>query len=174
MTHSGQRQNLQKGFLLLWPPSSLSALGLRTLSQFLPTYFQSRLNSTMALQLILCLAALASSAAAHPPPAYGHPIPFPPGPLPSPTGTGCTTTMIISQTRASTPPYWPECSFDGTERIYAATQTVTNRVDCHGCHNVEIDYEPLVHCPAMIITATSSESTPTTTYETLCSSTSTT
>jgi len=84
------------------------------------------------------------------------------------SAAGCTTTMTITVSRLSTPPYWPQCSFDGTERIYSSTVTMSHAVDCHGCNNIQVRYEPIVHCPANIITATAKESTPYTAHRTIC------
>jgi len=86
---------------------------------------------------------------------------------PTPT-EACTTTMTTTITRLPTPPYWPQCSFDGTERIYSSTVTMSQAVDCHGCNNIQIRYEPIVHCPNQIITATATEKTPYTVHRTVC------
>ncbi|KJZ79447.1 hypothetical protein HIM_00916 [Hirsutella minnesotensis 3608] len=83
--------------------------------------------------------------------------------------TPCTTTMTLTYSRLPTPPYWPQCSGDGTLRVYPTTTTVCRPVDCHGCGAVEVREQPEVHCPAIIITATATEATPTTQYRTVCS-----
>ncbi|KAL3960558.1 hypothetical protein ACCO45_005675 [Purpureocillium lilacinum] len=54
------------------------------------------------------------------------------------TATDCITTMTITYSRLPTPPYWPQCSFDGTERIYTSTVTASHAVDCHGCNQVAV------------------------------------
>ncbi|UNI20435.1 hypothetical protein JDV02_006523 [Purpureocillium takamizusanense] len=84
------------------------------------------------------------------------------------TTTGCITTMTVTYSRLSTPPYWPQCSFDGTERIYTSTVTETHSIDCHGCHQVAVRGWPELHCPAMIITASVTEATPSTKHKTVC------
>ncbi|EGR52874.1 uncharacterized protein TRIREDRAFT_102851 [Trichoderma reesei QM6a] len=65
--------------------------------------------------------------------------------------SGCTSTMTLTQSRLPTPPYWPQCSWDGTLSIYSSTVTVTRSVDCRGCANVRVTEAPVVHCPAKII-----------------------
>lgn len=90
----------------------------------------------------------------------------------SPAAAGCTTTMTVTQARLPTPPYWPQCSWDGTLRIYPSTATVTRAVDCHGCGAVAVRVTPVVHCPAMIIETTVTEATPTTRARTVCAASS--
>ncbi|POR34749.1 Uncharacterized protein TPAR_05070 [Tolypocladium paradoxum] len=85
---------------------------------------------------------------------------------------GCTTTVTITQPHLPTPPYWPQCSWDGTLRIYPSTATVARTVDCHGCDAVEVRVTPVVHCPAMVIKATATEATATTLHRTVCSASS--
>ena len=80
----------------------------------------------------------------------------------------CVTTMTITYSRLPTPPYWPQCSFDGTERVYTATTTATRAVDCHGCDQVAVSAWPKVHCPAKVITTSVTEATPLTIRETVC------
>jgi ribosomal protein S27E len=79
--------------------------------------------------------------------------------------------MDITYSRLPTPPYWPQCSFDGTERIYPSTTTVYRQVNCKGCSKVTVKEHPEVMCPNMRITASISMATPTTKYETVCSPT---
>ncbi|PTB67592.1 hypothetical protein BBK36DRAFT_3601 [Trichoderma citrinoviride] len=85
------------------------------------------------------------------------------------TGGGCTTTSTLTLSRLSTPPYWPQCSWDGTLSIYSSTATATRSVDCHGCTDVRITAVPAVHCPAKIISTIVRVGTATTTYKTVCS-----
>jgi hypothetical protein len=98
-----------------------------------------------------------------------------PGPTragrPDPDIEACTSTMEITYSRLPTPPYWPECAWDGTQRLYTTTQTVYHSVDCKGCSEVEVHRNPKVHCPAKIINATMDVATPTTEYKTICSMT---
>ncbi|OTA06713.1 hypothetical protein A9Z42_0074740 [Trichoderma parareesei] len=77
--------------------------------------------------------------------------------------------MTLTQSRLPTPPYWPQCSWDGTLSIYSSTVTVTRSVDCHGCANVRVTEAPVVHCPAKIISTRVRVETPSTTYWTVCS-----
>ncbi|KAL7937380.1 hypothetical protein V8C35DRAFT_276883 [Trichoderma chlorosporum] len=84
---------------------------------------------------------------------------------------GCTSTITYTQSRLPTPPFWPQCSWDGTLSVYASTVAVTRAVDCGGCTDVRIVEEPVVHCPAMVITAVEHVATPTTSYLTVCSAT---
>lgn len=90
--------------------------------------------------------------------------------VPSPAG-GCTTTSNITQTMFATPPYWPTCEFDGTLRRYPSSVTETTSVDCAGCDHVRVQTVPLVYCPNMRVTATTSETTPSTVRKTVCLST---
>jgi ribosomal protein S27E len=83
----------------------------------------------------------------------------------------CTHTMNITYSRLPTAPYWPQCSFDGTQRIYPSTETVYRSVDCGGCSDLQVNISPIVHCPAKIITAMATMATPTTEYRTVCSAT---
>ncbi|KAH8131377.1 hypothetical protein FP744_10003738 [Trichoderma asperellum] len=83
----------------------------------------------------------------------------------------CTTILTLTQSRLPTPPFWPQCSWDGTMSIYSSTVTVERSVDCHGCSNVRVTEVPVVHCPAMIITASEHVATPSTSYRTVCSET---
>ena len=83
--------------------------------------------------------------------------------------TGCTSTSTITYTRLSTSPYWDPCSFDGTEHIYTATQTLYEKVDCGECIDVVTTAVPRFHCQAQLFTATVEETTATTTTQTLCS-----
>ena len=46
---------------------------------------------------------------------------------------GCTSTLILTQSRLPTPPYWPQCSWDGTLTVYPSTVTIGRSVDCDGC-----------------------------------------
>ncbi|EFY85770.1 hypothetical protein J3458_005358 [Metarhizium acridum] len=87
---------------------------------------------------------------------------------PSAAQKGCTTTTTTTYFRQSTSPYWPQCSFDGTLRIYSSTVTMNEAVDCHGCAYIRAASEPNVHCPAKIIEATETESTPYTAHRTVC------
>lgn len=87
------------------------------------------------------------------------------------SSSGCTTTMTLTQSRLPTPPYWPQCSCDGTLSIYSSTVTVTRSTDCRGCTNVRVTEVPVVHCPAMIISTSVRVATPSTTYRTVCSAT---
>jgi ribosomal protein S27E len=79
--------------------------------------------------------------------------------------------MNVTYSRLPTPPYWPQCAWDGTQTIYPATQTAFQQVDCKGCIDVQVHQTPIVHCPAMIINTTTSVATPTTQYMTVCSPT---
>lgn len=88
-----------------------------------------------------------------------------------PSPAGCTTTSNITQTMFATPPYWPTCEFDGTLRRYPSSVTETTSVGCGGCHHVRVQTVPLVYCPNMRITATTSETTPSTVRKTVCLST---
>ncbi|RFU76807.1 hypothetical protein TARUN_5393 [Trichoderma arundinaceum] len=88
-----------------------------------------------------------------------------------PTEAGCTSTMTVTLSRLPTPPYWPQCSWDGTMSIYAATVTLNRPVDCDGCTDVRVTAVPQVHCPAKIISTTVHVRTPTTVYRTICSAT---
>lgn len=81
----------------------------------------------------------------------------------------CTTTLTLTQSRLPTPPYWPQCSWDGTLSIYSSTVTVENSIDCHGCSDVQVTEVPRVNCPAMIITASEHVATPSTLHLTVCS-----
>lgn len=83
----------------------------------------------------------------------------------------CTTTLTLTQTRLPTPPYWPQCSWDGTMSIYSSTVTVESSIDCHGCSDVRVTEVPRVNCPAMIITASEYVATPSTLHVTVCSAT---
>ncbi|KAM0463519.1 hypothetical protein ACHAO4_000236 [Trichoderma viride] len=80
----------------------------------------------------------------------------------------CTTTLTLTQSRLPTPPYWPQCSWDGTLSIYSSTVTVESSIDCHGCSDVRVTAVPVVHCPAMIITASEHVATPSTEHRTVC------
>ncbi|UKZ58982.1 uncharacterized protein TrAtP1_000304 [Trichoderma atroviride] len=80
----------------------------------------------------------------------------------------CTTTLTLTQSRLPTPPYWPQCSWDGTLSIYSSTVTVERSIDCHGCSDVRVAVTPIVHCPAMIITASVHVATPSTEHRTVC------
>ncbi|PNP39026.1 hypothetical protein TGAMA5MH_09252 [Trichoderma gamsii] len=80
----------------------------------------------------------------------------------------CTTTLTLTQSRLPTPPYWPQCSWDGTLSIYSSTVTVESSIDCHGCSDVRVTEVPIVHCPAMIITASEHVATPSTLHRTVC------
>ncbi|PNP50747.1 hypothetical protein THARTR1_08368 [Trichoderma harzianum] len=84
---------------------------------------------------------------------------------------GCTSTMTLTQSRLSMPPFWPQCSWDGTMTVYPSTVTIDHSVDCHGCTDVRVTAVPLVHCPAMIISTVVHVATPSTTYRTVCSAT---
>lgn len=81
---------------------------------------------------------------------------------------GCTTTLTLTQSRLPTPPYWPQCSWDGTLSIYSSTVTVDSSIDCRGCSDVRVTAVPVVHCPAMIITASVQVATPSTEHRTVC------
>ncbi|KAL7902629.1 hypothetical protein HDV63DRAFT_399686 [Trichoderma sp. SZMC 28014] len=83
----------------------------------------------------------------------------------------CTTTLTLTQSRLPTPPYWPQCSWDGTLSIYSSTVTVERSIDCHGCSDVRVTEVPVVLCPAMIITASERVATPSTLHVTVCSAT---
>jgi hypothetical protein len=48
---------------------------------------------------------------------------------------------------------------------------VYDQVDCKGCAEVEVNTSPIIHCPAMIITASTQAATPTTQHITVCSPT---
>lgn len=92
--------------------------------------------------------------------------------IPTPSrADGCTTTSNITQTMYPTPPYWPQCEFDGTLHVYPSYVTATTSVDCHGCDHIRVQTVPLVHCPFMHITASTSETTPSTVHKTVCLST---
>ncbi|KAL6910297.1 hypothetical protein GGI43DRAFT_6785 [Trichoderma evansii] len=80
----------------------------------------------------------------------------------------CTTTLTLTQSRLPTPPFWPQCSWDGTMSIYSSTVTVDRSIDCHGCSDVRVTEVPIVHCPAMIITASVHVATPSTSHRTVC------
>ncbi|KAH6610137.1 hypothetical protein Trco_000157 [Trichoderma cornu-damae] len=41
-----------------------------------------------------------------------------------PAKPGCTSTMTLTLSRLPTPPYWPQCSWDGTLSIFPATVTL--------------------------------------------------
>ncbi|OAQ62208.1 hypothetical protein VFPPC_16625 [Pochonia chlamydosporia 170] len=56
----------------------------------------------------------------------------------SASASDCTTTMTITASPLPTPPFWPQCSFDGTERIYSSTVTMNHAIDCHGCRYVQL------------------------------------
>ncbi|UKZ54651.1 hypothetical protein TrVGV298_008463 [Trichoderma virens] len=88
-----------------------------------------------------------------------------------PTKSGCTSTMTFTQSRLPTPPFWPQCSWNGTVTAYPSTVTVTGSVDCDGCTDVRIVQVPIVHCPVMIISTVIRVSTPSTLYRTVCSAT---
>ncbi|TFB04755.1 hypothetical protein CCMA1212_003064 [Trichoderma ghanense] len=83
-------------------------------------------------------------------------------------GPGCTTTITLTQSRLPTPPYWPQCSWDGTLSIYSATVTATRSVDCSGCTEVRVTHVPEVHCPARIVSTSVFVERATTVYETVC------
>ncbi|KAL7944319.1 hypothetical protein V8C42DRAFT_358506 [Trichoderma barbatum] len=89
----------------------------------------------------------------------------------TPTKPGCTSTMTLTLSRLPTPPYWPQCSWDGTMSIYSSTVTVYQPLDCNGCTDVRVTAVPMVHCPAKIISTSVYVATPTTTYHTICSAT---
>lgn len=91
--------------------------------------------------------------------------------LPSSDIEDCTSTIDITISRLATPPYWPQCSFDGTMTAYPATVTQSQEVDCGGCLNVEVSSSPEINCPAMIYNASTSVETPTTEWTTVCSRT---
>ncbi|KID88702.1 hypothetical protein MGU_04045 [Metarhizium guizhouense ARSEF 977] len=80
---------------------------------------------------------------------------------------GCTLTTTTTFLRETTSPYWPQCSFDGTERIYSSTVTMNTAVDCHGCSHIRVISKPSVHCPAKV-KAIETESTPYTVHRTIC------
>ncbi|KAL6808947.1 hypothetical protein GGI42DRAFT_316814 [Trichoderma sp. SZMC 28013] len=81
---------------------------------------------------------------------------------------GCTSTITLTQSRLSTPPFWAQCSWDGTMTVYPSTVTIDDPVDCHGCTDVRVTAVPMVHCPAMIISTVVHVATPSTTYRTVC------
>ncbi|KAL6871246.1 hypothetical protein J3F83DRAFT_734744 [Trichoderma novae-zelandiae] len=83
--------------------------------------------------------------------------------------SGCTSTLTLTMSRLPTPPYWPQCAWDGTLSVYSSTVTLPRPVDCGGCADVRVTEVPVVHCPARIISASVRVSTPTTTYRTVCS-----
>ncbi|KAI9163803.1 hypothetical protein HJFPF1_05430 [Paramyrothecium foliicola] len=85
-----------------------------------------------------------------------------------PTATGCTTTITRTYSQLPTPPYWPQCSFDATVRIYPATSTVYNSIECNGCAAVRILNVPAIPCPLPVADATVQESTAKTVYSTVC------
>ncbi len=92
-----------------------------------------------------------------------------PGVAPTPAqDTGCTTTSTVTQTRYSTYPFWQQCEFDGTARIYPSTVTALSSVDCNGCQQIQVRYTPLVNCPLERITATKTETTASTRVKTVC------
>ncbi|KAL6826795.1 hypothetical protein J3E69DRAFT_355072 [Trichoderma sp. SZMC 28015] len=79
---------------------------------------------------------------------------------------GCTSTITLTQSRLSTPPFWQQCSWDGTMTVYPSTVTIDDPVDCHGCTDVRVTAVPMVHCPAMIISTVVHVATPSTSYRT--------
>lgn len=81
---------------------------------------------------------------------------------------GCTSTITLTQSRLSTPPFWQQCSWDGTMTVYPSTVTIDAPVDCHGCTDVRVTAVPMVHCPAMIISTVVHVATPSTSYRTVC------
>ncbi|KAL5088297.1 hypothetical protein Trisim1_006749 [Trichoderma cf. simile WF8] len=81
---------------------------------------------------------------------------------------GCTSTITLTQSRLSTPPFWQQCSWDGTMTVYPSTVTIDDPVDCHGCTDVRVTSVPMVHCPAMIISTVVHVATPSTSYRTVC------
>ncbi|KAK4067130.1 uncharacterized protein Triagg1_7858 [Trichoderma aggressivum f. europaeum] len=81
---------------------------------------------------------------------------------------GCTSTMTLTQSRLSTPPFWAQCSWDGTMTVYPSTVTIDDPVDCHGCTDIRVTAVPAVHCPAKIISTVVHVATPSTTYRTVC------
>lgn len=84
---------------------------------------------------------------------------------------GCTSTLVLTQSRLPTPPYWPQCSWDGTLTLYPSTVTINRSVDCDGCAAVQVTEVPRVHCPAEIVSTSVYATTPLTLYRTVCSAT---
>ena len=82
--------------------------------------------------------------------------------------SGCTTTSIHTVTPFTTFPFWPQCVFDGTERIYPSTKTMTHGIDCNGCKELYVQYTPIVGCPNMAIKTYVTETTPRTVTRTSC------
>ncbi|KAK8920621.1 hypothetical protein VCV18_007924 [Metarhizium anisopliae] len=86
---------------------------------------------------------------------------------PTAAKTGCTLTTTTTFLRQTGWPHWPQCSFDGTERIYSSTVTMNTAVDCHGCSYIRVISKPKARCPVKIQTI-KTESTPYTVHRTIC------
>ncbi|CAI4213117.1 unnamed protein product [Parascedosporium putredinis] len=65
------------------------------------------------------------------------------GPPGDPQILPCTATIGVTYSRLPTPPYWPWCTENGgVERVYEATRTVQQQVDCRGCLAVTVETFP--------------------------------
>lgn len=72
----------------------------------------------------------------------------------------CTFTMAAE-------PVVSPCSWNGVMTIYPSETTVVRAVDCQGCGHVQVKHH-IYMCPDFIIRSSTSVTTPSTRYQTVC------